>query len=98
MGMAVVLLHITFAEVKPEVPDMMLDTSKPLSPEFFINPRCPPGAVPVEAASISVCPGEMTNAPEKEAPIVVLETDHSKVGEHLFAAEVESGKEPAFPA
>ena len=27
----------------------MSDTSKPLPPEFFVNPRCPPGAVPVEA-------------------------------------------------
>ena len=28
----------------------MLNTSKPLPPEFFVNPQCPPGAVPVEAA------------------------------------------------
>ena len=26
---------------QPEVPNGMSDTSKPLSPEFFINPRCP---------------------------------------------------------
>ena len=25
------------------IPDGMPDTSKPLPPEFFINPRCPPG-------------------------------------------------------
>ena len=31
------------------IPDGMSDTSKPLPPNFFINPRCPPGAVPVEA-------------------------------------------------
>ena len=83
---------------QPEVLDMMLDTSKLLSPEFFINPRCPLGAVLAEVASISVRPGEMTNAPEKEAPATVLKTDHSKVGEHLFVAEVEPGKEPAFLA
>ena len=76
----------------------MSDTSKPLSPEFFINPRCPPGVVPAEAASIDVRRGEMTNAPEKEAPAVVLEMDHSKVGKHLSAAEVRPGKEPAFSA
>ena len=28
------------------IPDEMSDTSKPLPPEFFINPRCPPGAAP----------------------------------------------------
>ena len=26
---------------EPGIPDGMLDTSKPLPPEFFINPRCP---------------------------------------------------------
>ena len=38
----------------------------------------------------------MTNAPEREAPPAVLEMDNSKVGEHLSAVEVGSGKEPAF--
>ena len=28
------------------IPDGMPNTSKPLPPEFFINPRCPPGAAP----------------------------------------------------
>ena len=28
----------------------MPNTSKPLPPEFFVNPQCPPGAIPVEAA------------------------------------------------
>ena len=32
------------------IPDGMSDTSKPLPPEFFVNPRCPSGAVPIEAA------------------------------------------------
>ena len=76
----------------------MSDTSKPLSLEFFINPRCPPGVVPTEDASMDVCPGEVANEPEKEAPAVVLQIDYSEVGEHLFAAEVGPGKEPAFPA
>ena len=35
---------------KPRIPDWMPDTSKSLPLEFFINPRWPPGAVPVEAA------------------------------------------------
>ena len=29
---------------KPMIPSGMPDTSKPLPPEFFINPRCPPSA------------------------------------------------------
>ena len=35
---------------KPGIPDGMLETSNPLPPKFFINHRCPPGAVPIEAA------------------------------------------------
>ena len=30
----------------PVIPDGMPDTSKPLPPEFFINPQCPPSAAP----------------------------------------------------
>ena len=33
---------------KPRIPVGMPDTSKPLRPEFFINPRCPP-SVALEA-------------------------------------------------
>ena len=43
---------------QPVVPDGMLDKSKPLSPEFFINPRCPLGDVPIEAATIEASIGE----------------------------------------
>ena len=46
--------------------------------------------------SADVHPDEVTNAPEREAPIAVLETDNSKAGEPLYAAEVGSGKEPTF--
>ena len=81
---------------QPEVPDGIPDTSKSLSPKFFINPRCPPGVIPVEAASIDVHSDEVTNAPEREAPIAFLEMENSKADEHLFAAEVGSGKEPTF--
>ena len=80
----------------PEVPNGMLDTSNPLSPEFFINPQCPPSAVSVEAAPTDVHPEEVTNSLEREAPVAVLETENSKAGEHLFAAEVRSSKEPTF--
>ena len=49
----------------PEVLNGMPNTSKPLSPEFFINPRCPPGIVPAEAASIGVFHDEEINTPER---------------------------------
>ena len=71
-------------------------TSKQLSLEFFINPRCPPGAVPARAVTIDVCPGETMNAPQREAPAAVLETDNSEAGKHLSMAEVEPGNEPDF--
>ena len=83
---------------QPEVPDGMSDMSKPVSLEFFIDPRCPPGVVPVEAASIDVCPGKAMNALKREAPVVVLETDNSEAGEHLSIAEVGPGNEPDFSA
>ena len=38
----------------------------------------------------------MTNATEREALVVVLETGNSKEGEHLSTTEVRSGKEPTF--
>ena len=34
---------------KPKIPDGMPGTSEPLTLEFFVNPRCPPVAVPVRA-------------------------------------------------
>ena len=74
----------------------MSDTSKTLSPEVFINPRCPPGVVPTEAAPTDVHLDEVMNAPEREAPVTIHETDNSKAGEPLSVAEVGSGKEPTF--
>ena len=65
---------------QPEVPEGIPDTSKSLSPEFFINPRCPPSVVPAEAISIDDHPNEVTNAPEREASAAVLETNNSKGG------------------
>ena len=83
---------------QPEDPNGMLDTSKLLSPEFFINPRCPSGAVPAEVASIDVRPGEAMNAPAREAPAAVLETDNSEASEHISVVEVGPGNEPDFSA
>ena len=56
----------------PVVPDGMPDTSKTLSPEFFINPRCPLGVVPAKVATIDVRPGESMITPERELPLQSL--------------------------
>ena len=72
----------------------MPDTSKPLSLEFFINPRWPPGAVLAKVASIDVRPGEVANAPKREAPVAMLEMDNSEAGEHLSTTEFGSSNEP----
>ena len=37
-------------ESKLKILDGMPGTSEPLTPDFFINPRCPPAVVPVGAA------------------------------------------------
>ena len=76
----------------------MPDTSKSLSPEFFNNPQCPPGAIPAEAASINVRPSEVTNVPERKSPATILKKYNSEAGEHLSTAEVGSGNEPVFSA
>ena len=78
------------------VPNEMPDTSKPLSPGFSINPRCPLGVVPAEAAAINVRPGEAMITPEREVPDAVLGTEISEAGKHLSAAEVGLGNEPDF--
>ena len=36
---------------KPMIPTGMPDTSTPLPPEFFVNPRCPPGSSSVLPAA-----------------------------------------------
>ena len=78
------------------VSDGMLDASKSLSPESFINPRCPPGAVPAEAATSDVFPSEAMINTKRDAPATVLGTNFSKVGEHLSTTEVRLGNEPDF--
>ena len=57
---------------QPEVLDGMSDTSKSLSLEFFINPRCPLGVVPAETISTDVRPGKVTNAPKRRLPLQFL--------------------------
>ena len=76
------------------VPDGMLDTSKLLSPEFFIKPRCPPGTIPTEAITIDVRSGEAMIALEREVPATILEANISEASEHLSTAEVGLGNEP----
>ena len=36
--------------IKPMIPAGMLDTSTPLTPEFFVNPRCPLGSSSILSA------------------------------------------------
>ena len=79
---------------QPVVPDGMPDTSKTLSPEFFINPRCSPSDVPTEASTIDVRSGEAMIASERDVPAAVLEADISEAGEHLSTIEVGLGNEP----
>ena len=79
---------------QPVVPDRMPDTSKSLTLEFFINPRCPLGAVPAIVATINVRSGEAMIASEREFLAAILEVDISEAGEHLPATEVGRGNEP----
>ena len=73
---------------QPVVPDGMSNTSKSLTPEFFINPRFPLGTGPAEAATIDVHLGKAMIASEREVPTAVLEADISEASEHLLAAKV----------
>ena len=67
--------------------------SKSLPPEFFINSRCPPGVVLVEAATVNVRSGEAMITSKKEVPVVVLRANISEAGKHFFAVEVGIGNE-----
>ena len=73
---------------QPVVPNRMPNTSKPLSPKFFINPRWPPGVVLAAAATIDVRLGEAMIAPKREVPAAVLGMNISEAGEHLSTAKV----------
>ena len=79
---------------QPVVPDGMPDTFKSLSPKFFINPRCSPGAVLAEVVTIDAHSGEAMIASEREVPTAILEEDISEAGEYLSTAEVGLYNEP----
>ena len=56
---------------QPKVPNGMQDSSDPLSPEFFMNPRCPPVPAATEATTTEVDQNEAARRakePEKIAP------------------------------
>ena len=76
------------------VPEGMPNTSKLLSPEFFINPQCPPGGFPAKAATIDVRLGEAMIVLEREVPVAILEVDISEAGDHFSAVEFGLGNEP----
>ena len=40
------------------IPDGMLDSTDPLSPEFFVNPRCPPALTVIEVKAVEIDLGE----------------------------------------
>ena len=75
-GYGCAFVHNIFGS-QPVVIDWMADTSKPLPPKFFINPRCPSGAAFAEATTNDVCPGEAMITPKREAPAAVLGIDIS---------------------
>ena len=64
------------------IPDGTPDMSKPLPPEFFINPRCPPGAalgVPttnpdadVKEAGKSLPAAEVGLGIQSDSPVIVI--------------------------
>ena len=68
---------------KPKIPDGMSGTLEPLTPEFFVNPRCPLVTVPVGAA---VAPKagvreEVERPPTAEAKVGDNPDSPSKVAE-----------------
>ena len=42
---------------RPEIPDGMPDSANPLPPNVFVNPRCPPAPVAIEAKDVEVDQG-----------------------------------------
>ena len=73
---------------KPEILDRMPDTSKPLFPEFFINPRCPPGVVPVKVAVALEAVTRETVEPSSAAEVEVGDNPDS----------LPRGRSPVSPA
>ena len=50
---------------QPKVLDGMPDSSKPLPPELFANPRCPPVVAVIEAVAVKVDLIELAKDPEE---------------------------------
>ena len=65
-------------EIKPKIPEGMLNPSVPLTADFLANPRCPPGTL-AAASSLDhiVVSGEdrSTNSPSATGEGVVLPTE-----------------------
>ena len=62
---------------KPKIPPGMPDTSTPLTPEFFVNPRCPSGSSfamftvePIETAKEALADKGLPSA-EREVDILL---------------------------
>ena len=45
----------------------MPDSSDPLLPEFFMNPKCPPARAPTEATTAKMDQSEAAKEPERSA-------------------------------
>ena len=50
---------------QPEVPDSIPDSSGPLPPKFFVDPRCPPALSATEATAAEVDQSEAAKEPER---------------------------------
>ena len=67
---------------KPEISDGMPNSSVPLTPDFFANPRCPPGAS-VAASSLD--------------PVIVSEEDRSANSPSVAGEEAALPTEAVLP-
>ena len=52
-----------------EVPDGMPDSSDPLSPDFFVSPKCPPVLAATRDTTFEVHPSKVAKGPEGNAPV-----------------------------
>ena len=52
---------------QPKVPGGMPDSSDPLPPKFFTNPKCPPTPIATEAPIVEVDQSEVAEEPERSA-------------------------------
>ena len=50
---------------QPDVLDGMLDSVDPLSPEFFMSPKCPSAQATTEDTTVEACPGAVAKEPEE---------------------------------